>query len=98
MAPRLVAQKDNSEHTKLTHQEHVECLDGVGMTTVAKGRKVTEVATRSLIIQDSGGISTEWRKRDGHYCHLQKKLAWAFVHHPVFQSSHCENWARCFLM
>ena len=27
-----------------------------------------------------------------------KKLAWAFVHHPVFWSSHCKNWEQCLLM
>jgi len=27
-----------------------------------------------------------------------KKLVWAFVHHPVFQSSHHENWGQGFLM
>lgn len=52
---------------KLSHQEHVEPLDGVGMTATAVRRKGNKAATGSPGIHESGGISTEWRKRDGDY-------------------------------
>ena len=65
---------DNGGRTELTHQELVEHLKGVVMTAMEKGGKEIEaasddlaLATGSPVIQDGGGISTEWHERDGDY-------------------------------
>ncbi len=41
--PRLVAWMDNVRHMELTHQELMECLKGIIMTTTAKRQRGTKV-------------------------------------------------------
>ena len=49
--------------------------------------QVIAVVLRSLLVYQ------EWfSKNSFRYCRLQKSWRGAFVHHPVFQSSHRENW------
>ena len=60
-----------------------------------------------LATKEAAGIFKAWMNKEAlhtcefssHcYCHLQKSWHGAFVHHPVFWSSHCENWVWTFLM
>lgn len=75
--PGLAVCMEISGGAEPTHQELVECLERVVGTATAKGGKGAEAklmtwhATGSRIVQDGSGTSTDWRKQDGHHCHVK---------------------------